>query len=184
MPKPKRPSPAHFAGPYAECPACVLLCADGTSCEHLHDQAIAKQRLAYAKRAKGYPTPHKAEPLLGKWLADARSFDVLLSNSDAPPKVGTPGIKNDIGKLRYSLLPWSALREVVAVLEAGSRKYSDDNWKIVPDAPRRYLDAALRHLIAYASGEKQDPETGRSHLAHCAACCLFMIYFDITPTKE
>lgn len=96
-----------------------------------------------------------------------------------------PGTKNDSGKLRWSLVPWRAMEPVVRVLMAGSRKYSDDNWLRVPDATRRYLDAALRHLLSYLEGESWDPETGESHLAHCACCLLFLLHFESNPqTKD
>ena len=88
----------------------------------------------------------------------------------APP-LGIPipapdGVKHDAGKLRWSLLPFRSLEPVVRVLMAGSRKYADDNWKVVPNSPSRYLDACFRHLTAHAMGEPLDPETGEPHLAH------------------
>jgi ribosomal protein L32 len=44
----------------------------------------------------------------------------------------------------------------------------------VPDAKRRYFDAAQRHIWAWKAGEETDSETGASHLAH-AICCLMFI---------
>jgi len=88
------------------------------------------------------------------------------------------GIKFDKGKRDYTLLPWEALEEVVKVLEAGEKKYARDNWMQVPEGKFRYTKAAFRHLIAYATGETLDPETGLHHLAHCICCCLFIIYKD------
>jgi len=86
----------------------------------------------------------------------------------------TGGRKFDGGKLQYSLLPTSALEDVVKVLTFGSEKYEPDNWKRVPDAKRRYFDAAQRHIWAYKAGEINDPESGVNHLAH-AVCCLMFI---------
>lgn len=115
--------------------------------------------------------------------ANSRSGHCIACNSDLV--AGVPaGTKHDQGKLRWSLVPWKAMHPVVRVLMAGSRKYSDDNWLVVPDAPRRYLDAALRHLTAYAGGEAEDPETGESHLAHCACCLLFLLHFETNPQPE
>ena len=89
------------------------------------------------------------------------------------------GVKADAGKIRFSLLPWDAMRQVVAVLEYGARKYSVDNWRKVPDARRRYYDAALRHLTAWWEGKSgepaNDPESGLPHLAHACCCVLFLI---------
>lgn len=88
------------------------------------------------------------------------------------------GVKHDAGKPRWSLLPWRALAQVVDVLEYGAQKYAVGNWKAVPDAEARYFDAAMRHLIARAQGERLDPESGLPHLAHACANMLFLLWFD------
>ena len=87
------------------------------------------------------------------------------------------GTKYDLEKLDWSLLPWESLEEVVKVLEFGAKKYSRDNWQFVKPK-ERYDQAALRHRIAYQQGEKIDPESGYSHLAHEVCCCLFKIWED------
>lgn len=88
------------------------------------------------------------------------------------------GQKFDQGKPQWSLLPWSALGVVVAVLGFGARKYAPNQWQDVPDATTRYADAALRHLTAWLSGEQLDPESKLPHLAHAVCCLLFLIWFD------
>ena len=79
-----------------------------------------------------------------------------------------PGAKLDAGKPR----PWLvlggfrlALMEVVKVGTMGAAKYSDDGWRSVPNGQQRYLDAALRHLLA---PDVRDKESDLSHLAHAA----------------
>jgi len=99
----------------------------------------------------------------------------------APPSAAA-GVKYDAGKPRPSLLPWPALIEVMAVLAFGAAKYEVDNWQRVPGARERYFDAALRHLVAWHSGEALDAESGRSHLAHAACCVLFLLWFEVTAT--
>jgi hypothetical protein len=84
------------------------------------------------------------------------------------------GRKHDQGKARFDLIPPRALLEVAQVLAHGARKYSDDNWRQVPEARKRYTAAAYRHLNAWQRGEACDAESGLSHLAH-AACCLFFL---------
>jgi hypothetical protein len=88
------------------------------------------------------------------------------------------GIKSDKGKLRWSLLPWAELEQVVEVLEFGAKKYSADNWKHVESLDDRYFDALMRHLMAYRRGERIDPESGLHHLAHAACNILFMMWGD------
>jgi len=94
------------------------------------------------------------------------------------PSKSMEGLKYDEGKPDYTLIPWEALEEVVKVLEAGEKKYARNNWQKVEDADFRYLKAAFRHLISYAKGEQNDPETGLSHLAHACCCMLFLLHFD------
>jgi hypothetical protein len=84
------------------------------------------------------------------------------------------GEKHDDGKAPLSLLPTAALGPIAEVLAFGAKKYSPTNWKHVRPG-RRYLDAALRHLHAFADGEDNDTESGLSHLAHAGACVLFAI---------
>ena len=75
--------------------------------------------------------------------------------------------------------PFRALTQVVEVLTYGAKKYAPDNWKKVPDARRRYIDAGFRHFTAYTSGETHDPETGKHHLAHAICCLLYLVAFDL-----
>ena len=94
----------------------------------------------------------------------------------------TTGVKYDQDKPRMDLLVLDcprALREVSAVLGYGAKKYSEDNWLRVPDASKRYMAAALRHLTAHTSGEKLDPESGYSHLGHFASCALFILELEM-----
>lgn len=92
-------------------------------------------------------------------------------------------IKKDSGKLKWSLLPFEELKDVVRVLMKGAEKYSADNWKKCDDVTR-YKDALMRHVIAYVSGEKEDYEFGLSHLAHAVCNCLFLMWFDHHKKEE
>lgn len=85
--------------------------------------------------------------------------------------------KADDGKLKWSLLPYNELEQVVKVLTEGAKKYSPDNWKKCDDVAR-YKDALLRHITAYMKGDKVDKEFGCSHLAHAMCNCLFLMWFD------
>lgn len=94
-------------------------------------------------------------------------------------------LKFDAGKWRLSLIPVSCIRTIVGVLEFGAAKYALDNWKTVPDARRRYYDAAIRHLTAWWDGERNDPESSLPHLAHAACCIIFLLWLDDNPqTRE
>jgi hypothetical protein len=86
------------------------------------------------------------------------------------------GKKFDSEKIDWTLMPWKELEQVLEVLEFGAKKYSRDNWKHIE--PARYEKAAMRHLISYATGEKTDPESGKSHLAHLMCNALFLMWND------
>jgi hypothetical protein len=87
----------------------------------------------------------------------------------------------DTGKARWDLLPWRSVGEVVRVLTHGAVKYAPDNWQKVPEPRNRYFAAAVRHLTTWWDGEKVDPESGLSHLAHAVCCLLFLMWFDRAP---
>lgn len=82
--------------------------------------------------------------------------------------------KYDEAKRRYDLVPYDALEQIIEVLEYGANKYDDHNWRKCEE-PRRYWGAAMRHLTAWIRGERIDPESGLSHLAHAGCCILFLI---------
>lgn len=86
------------------------------------------------------------------------------------------GIKHDAGKPQWHLVPWGPMTVVVRVLMHGAGKYSEDNWKGV--SPRRYENAAYRHLIAWSQGEATDPESGLPHLAHAICSLLFLLWHE------
>jgi hypothetical protein len=93
------------------------------------------------------------------------------------------GIKNDDGKARTSLLSSIALLELSKVMSYGAKKYSDHNWR-KGFKYSRLMDAAMRHLFAYNGGERIDPETGLSHLAHCMANLMMLVEFETTKAGE
>jgi hypothetical protein len=44
----------------------------------------------------------------------------------------------------------------------------------------RLISSTLRHLFAFMRGENQDPETGRSHLAHAICGLLFLLEYTFS----
>ena len=94
------------------------------------------------------------------------------------------GRKDDAGKLRYDLLPWEVLEQVVKVLTFGANKYADNNWKFVPDAKARYEAVMLRHFSAYKQGEYNDKESGLPHLSHAITCLIFKLYLELDEKEK
>ena len=71
-------------------------------------------------------------------------------------------------------MPWQIVRDIAQVRTYGNRKYGDpDSWRRVE--LDRYIDALLRHVIAFAEDPTGlDEESGIPHYKH-AACNLAFI---------
>jgi len=72
----------------------------------------------------------------------------------------------------------------ISISDIQESKSGVDNWKAVPEAKTRYFDACIRHLTAWWQGEKNDSESGLSHLAHAACCILFLMWIDDEGVKD
>lgn len=95
------------------------------------------------------------------------------------------GKKFDTGKPATHLLPPNALLCVAEVLGHGATKYGEYNWATVPDARKRYIAAALRHIFTDMTREQPlDPESGLPHIAHAITSLLFVLELDIDAAKK
>lgn len=72
------------------------------------------------------------------------------------------------------------IAEMARVLAYGAQKYGADNWKRAPESEARdiYLNALIRHVLAYAKGNQRNYEEGQYHLAQIAVNAMFLFYFD------
>lgn len=111
-----------------------------------------------------------------------QSFTDTHDNSETPeiPPVEqqlTEGVKFDDDKTRVDLLDPEWLEGVGRILAFGAKKYAANNWR-KGIKQSRLLGAAMRHIFAFARGEKNDPESGESHLLHASCCLMFMFITD------
>ena len=105
--------------------------------------------------------------------------DYTYADPETYTHLDTGGIKQERGKLQWSLVPWDAMEQVVKVLMYGAKKYNPDNWKKVYQSdPTLYADAMIRHCISYHKGERVDAETGLSPLASVICDALFLLWGD------
>ena len=88
------------------------------------------------------------------------------------------GLKYDAGKLRYGLIPPSALKGLAEVLTFGVKKYTPNSWQTVEHGDERYLDALYRHLEAFRSGESIDEESKLHHLKHALCNVAFLLHYE------
>lgn len=116
-------------------------------------------------------------------MPNGRSKSIDWDKVVVAPVPKLTGQKFDSGKLPIFRGVYKyfsrALRRIAAVSLMGYEKYGEwGGWAKVPDASERYADALLRHLSAYTTGEKIDPESGLSHLAHAAWNALAILELD------
>lgn len=101
----------------------------------------------------------------------ASTFETV--QNDSVEKLTTKALKYDDDKIGMDLLPVKAKRAIAEVFDFGAKKYARHNWRNGFNYSR-LIAAAERHLDAFNDGEDNDPESGKSHLAH-AGCCIMML---------
>lgn len=85
------------------------------------------------------------------------------------------GLRYNDGKLKWSLVDFDALEDMVKVLEFGAQKYSANNWKKGLNTDE-IAESMMRHLFAYLQGEDIDPESGLPHTGHIMCNAMFLSY--------
>lgn len=76
-------------------------------------------------------------------------------------------IKHDEYKPRIDLIPPEFITDLADVYTVGAQIYGDRNWEKGMAYGRVYA-AAMRHMLAFWSGEDTDGETGLPHLLQAA----------------
>lgn len=158
----------------------TLLCAKADISQYWKEIEIKKKPTGYKiestfdtelnnqKHIKSYTSP---EYVIGKQEV------IRDSNQDQ-------GRKFDQEKPRYDLLPPYALEEVVKVLTFGATKYSDENWRKVPEGRRRYFAAAQRHQWQHKRGELVDKDSNCYHLACAITNLMFILEKELLNEKD
>jgi hypothetical protein len=90
-----------------------------------------------------------------------------------------PGNKDDLGKLRWDLLPVGPMKQVVEVYTMGVKKYGDRNWERGLTWGRVFA-AMMRHAWAWWGGEERDMENGQHHLASVVWTALALMEYEET----
>ena len=69
-------------------------------------------------------------------------------------------------------------------MRLGAEKYGAYNWREKGVRLSVYLAAIDRHLAAYKDRQDLDPESGKSHLCHVAACLAIIADADAIGKLE
>ena len=95
-------------------------------------------------------------------------------------------LKFDGKKNRLELIEPEFILGLGRILSYGAEKYAAWNWRKIDNTEDldRIKGAMLRHMMAYMSGEKTDPETGESHLYHITCNLMFLDHFDRNGFQE
>ncbi len=87
--------------------------------------------------------------------------------------MATEALKKDQDKPRVDLVPGNSVIAAARAFTFGAKKYSPWNW-MKGFEWLRLFGAVLRHLFAWAAGEKKDPESGLCHLDHALASLMML----------
>lgn len=113
-----------------------------------------------------------------------QKYAAKFNDVKASQTATTGGRKFDGGKPEFGLIPPLALTETARVMTYGAHKYEPDNWIHVPDAKRRYFNAAQRHQWEYREGEELDSESKLHHIAHAICNLMFLYEHVVKYSKE
>ena len=92
-------------------------------------------------------------------------------------------LKFDTGKLRYDLVPPSAIKALASALTYGAKKYKPENWRNNEDKDR-FIAATMRHFEDYRAGNIVDEEGGLPHLALAMTNIAFLLELNYKPAKK
>lgn len=156
-------------------------------------QRLYNERVQNGFEPKQTPDPKPAQPApqqLREYLETRKAGMVLehgysygpppeeaITNMN-PTLVDPKPLKFDEGKVDWAILPLSAVEEIIKVFQFGEHKYARGNFAHGEGLEyTRVLNSLLRHTTSFMRGEDNDPETGKSHMAHAGCCVLMLLHF-------
>lgn len=86
------------------------------------------------------------------------------------PKAITGAVKVSVSKLP----PAGVIHGALAMMD-GAEKYTPYNFRDVKISATVYVDALLRHVLAYFDGEDLAPDSRAHHLGHAIACAAIIL---------
>lgn len=108
-----------------------------------------------------------------------RDYFGELPEEKAEVKLGSNSkLKNCQDKALIHLVPLNVIQEVAIVYTSNFAQYGED-WKGLPNAKDIFYDAMMRHLIAWHSGEKVDPDDGKLHIIKVVGNAIFLAWHEL-----
>lgn len=85
----------------------------------------------------------------------------------------------------FKFLNWDFLKECSEVMEIGLPKHGFESYKKYTKNDIKEIKKSLvRHIKDYLQGEKNDKDSGKSHLAHAKCNLMFLYYIDNLKVVE
>jgi len=85
-------------------------------------------------------------------------------------------------KPRWDVLPWEQLKPVIRILNQGAERYNErygeQHWKQTPEGRMVYMNKAIRHIVEYMTGVREDADSGEDPRAHAVCDLLFSMGFE------
>jgi hypothetical protein len=99
------------------------------------------------------------------------------------PGVGVPDERKGVNpkdllgakKLSLTGMPAVAIALGNAAMADGKAKYGPYNWRDNNVISSVYVDAAMRHMLAWFEGEEVAEDSGVHHLGHAIACLAILV---------
>jgi hypothetical protein len=91
----------------------------------------------------------------------------MTAKTDAPNPKDLIGVKKPC---TMSVIPSTALLVMGQAMQNGAEKYGSFNWREHNVLASIYVDACMRHLMAWFDGESHAEDSGVHHLGHAMAC--------------
>lgn len=114
-----------------------------------------------------------------KFTSEDGRESIFYLNQSEMSRCNDKSGKDDTGKPDIAfLLSLNGLDSVSDVFAFGAKKYGDPYNFRKPHGDGyslRLLGASVRHIWKYLRGERLDPETGKSHIAHAVADLLMVL---------
>lgn len=83
--------------------------------------------------------------------------------------------KDEKNKARIDLVDPEFIVGIAEILGYGAEKYEPYSFQKVTNGLDKYYAAAMRHLLAWRTGDFEDVETGQNHLLHAACNLMFLL---------
>ena len=93
-----------------------------------------------------------------------------------------PKTRFGVAKPPLALIPAPAMLQMAEAFRDGAAKYGAANWRKDPVSASTYVNAALRHIVAWYDGEEVAPDSKVHHLGHAAACLAIILDAQLCGT--